>query len=162
MNTRVVVTALLSLLFLPFKIAAEQQQEIKLWAAVSVFVPDIPSPVFHEGLTENLQVFFVVVNDGDSTVDPEIDSSHLFVNGVEPQDWRMVTMNGLRGGNYNALKPGEYTGFGPLLGKYFEKPGIYTLRWEGKHFKATEVTFRVLPGRVPRVPAGPRPTGSAK
>src|SRR5579871_1195073 len=64
----------------------------RLWAAITV-----PQPIFEEGgEVEHLQIDFGVVNDGHSTVNPNVESSHLFINGVEPQDWRMVIGNGGR------------------------------------------------------------------
>jgi hypothetical protein len=48
-------------------------QSVKLWAALSV-----PEPIFQVGQTERLQIYFAVVNDGDTAVNPKIGSSHLF------------------------------------------------------------------------------------
>jgi hypothetical protein len=89
---------------------------------------------------------FAVVNDGVSTVDPNIESSHLFINGVEPKDWAFVIHNGIRGSSFYALPPGQTLQFGCLLGpRYFLKPGVYTVRWEGEDFKSQDLTFRVVP-----------------
>lgn len=57
----------------------------KLWAAISV-----PEPVFQAGQTGKLQVYFAVVNDGDTAISPKIGSSHFFINGDEPKDWLFV------------------------------------------------------------------------
>ncbi|MGB7759183.1 MAG: hypothetical protein WBL61_05095 [Bryobacteraceae bacterium] len=93
-----------------------------------------------------LQVTFAVVNDGQTTVDPGADSSHLYINGVEPIGWHSVLHNGPRTLQFTSLAPGEFIEFSPLLGSsYFNQPGTYTLRWEGPHFKAPEITFRVMP-----------------
>jgi hypothetical protein len=131
--------------------AAQGQQESqgqktkptsKLWAAISV-----PQPIFEEGAdTERLAVDFGIVNDGPSTVDPNVESSHLLINGVEPQDWSFIIHNGIRGSSFYALPPGQSLQFGYLLGpRYFQKPGIYKVRWEGENFKSAELTFRVVP-----------------
>jgi hypothetical protein len=114
----------------------------KLWAAITV-----PQPIFEEGDdVEHLQINFGVVNDGQSMVNPNVESSHLFINGVEPPDWSFVIHNGIRGSSFYALPPGQALRFGYLLGpRYFQKPGVYTVRWEGENFKSPELTFRVVP-----------------
>src|SRR5258708_24262962 len=77
----------------------------------------------------------------------KIESSHLFVNGVEPKDWSFVIGNGLRNSYFKALPPGQILSFGYQLGpRYFSTPGIYSVRWEGPTYKSAEVTFRVMPG----------------
>jgi len=112
-----------------------------LWAAISV-----PQPIFYESHIEDLQMSFALVNDGGSTVDPKIGSSHLLINGVEPQDWSFVIGNGPRNEWFKALPPAQVLQFGYQLGpRYFQKPGIYIVRWEGENFKSPELTFRVVP-----------------
>jgi hypothetical protein len=113
----------------------------KLWAAISV-----PQPIFYQDRIEDLQISFALVNDGGSTVNPNVESSHLFINGVEPQDWSFVISNGPRNEWFKALPPAQDLLFGYQLGpRYFQKPGIYTVRWEGENFKSPELTFRVVP-----------------
>jgi hypothetical protein len=113
----------------------------KLWAAISV-----PQPIFYQDRIEDLQMSFALVNDGGSTVDPKIGSSHLLINGVEPQDWFFVIGNGPRNEWFNALPPGQTLQFTYLLGpRYFQKPGDYTVRWQADDFKAADLTLRVLP-----------------
>jgi hypothetical protein len=135
----------------PTVVAAEGQTERpgeepkptpKLWAAISV-----PQPIYVEGYeTEHLQIYFGVYNDGASAVGPNVESSHLYINGVEPQDWPFVIGNGIRNDLFRSLPPGEILQFTYLLGpQYFQKPGVYTLRWEGESFKSSELTFRVAP-----------------
>jgi hypothetical protein len=118
------------------------QPTAKLWAAISV-----PQPIYVEGSeTDRLQVYFGIYNGGDSTVSPNVESSHLFVNGVEPSDWQIVISNGIRNELFASLPPGETLQFTYLLGpRYFQKPGIYTVRWQGENFKSPELTFRVVP-----------------
>ena len=119
----------------------QQTKKIALWAAITV-----QHPIFSEGSTDALQINFGVYNDGPSTVNPEIDSSHLLINGVEPKDWRNVVINGLRTPQFDSLPPGELLAFGKVLGMYFRRPGVYRVRWEGDNFKTAELTFRVVPG----------------
>jgi|SRR5579862_4436566 len=120
----------------------QNPKQSSLWAAISV-----PQPVFEAGgETERLQISFGVYNDGASAVGPNVESSHLFINGVEAQDWQIVISSGLRNELFSSLPPGETLQFTYLLGlKYFQKPGIYTVRWEGENFKSPDLTFRVVP-----------------
>lgn len=112
-----------------------------LWAAITV-----PQPIFYQDRIEDLSMSFALVNDGGSTVDPKIGSSHLLINGVEPKDWFIVIGNGPRNEWFNALPPGQVLQFGYQLGpRYFQKPVVYTVRWEGENFKSPELTFRVVP-----------------
>jgi hypothetical protein len=114
---------------------------VKLWAAITV-----PQPIFYESSLEDLSMSFAVVNDGVSTIDPNIESSHLLINGVEPKDWFIVIGNGPRNEWFSALLPGQVLQFGYHLGpRYFQKPGVYTVRWQGENFKSPELTFRVVP-----------------
>ena len=121
----------------------QQAEQIRLWAGISV-----PQPIFGEGGVQKLQISFGVVNDGTSTVNPRIGASHLSINGVEPNDWRIVINNGLRTPEFEALPPGHFLSFSYMLGdRYFAKTGVYTVRWWGKNFRAEPITFRVLPGK---------------
>jgi hypothetical protein len=112
-----------------------------LWAAITV-----QQPIFSEGGTDALQIKFGVFNDGPSTVNPKVGSSHFLIDGVEPKDWRNVIINGLRTPYFDSLPPGESLAFGKVLGRYFQKPGIYKVRWQGDNFRSPELTFRVVPG----------------
>lgn len=114
-----------------------------LWAAIT-----IPQPMYAEGGTANLQIYFGVVNDGSSTVNPKIGASHLSVNGVEPKDWLFIINNGLRTPESEALPPAHSLSFGYQLGRYFATPGVYTVRWWGENFRAQPITFRVLLGKT--------------
>jgi archaellum component FlaG (FlaF/FlaG flagellin family) len=118
-----------------------QVEQVKLWAVISV-----PQPIFYGRETNALQIGFGVFNDGRSPMNPTIDSSHLFINGVELKDWLFIVTNGPRTSSFSSLPPGQFLRFSAVLGKYFQKPGAYTVRWECETFKATEITFRVLPG----------------
>jgi hypothetical protein len=120
--------------------AQREPKQVALWAGISV-----AQPIFGEGGVEKLQISFGVVNDGIATVDPRIGSSHLSINGVEPKDWIFVINNGLRTPEFQALPPGHFLSFSYTLGRYFAKPGVYTVRWWGENFRAQPITLRVLP-----------------
>lgn len=125
---------------------AQEGSKPKLWLALGV-----ARPVFSVAEIATLQVSFAVVNDGDSVVDPEIGSSHLFINGVEPKDWNIVINNGLRSSDFTALPPGRLLSFGYQLGsRYFAKPGIYTVRWQVRNFRSADLIFRVMPAALNR------------
>ena len=122
-------------------LSAQEKAQPKLWIGIAV-----SKPAYSIDETARLQVFFAVVNDGESVVNPGIGSSHLFINGVEPQDWSFVINNGLRTPQFTALQPGDVLSFGYQLGpRYFAKPGQYVLRWQVGTFRSAETTFRVLP-----------------
>ena len=118
----------------------DQPAPTALWASVSV-----SDPIFREGNTTNLRVSFAIVNDGASALNPQIGSSHLRINGVEPADWPFLINNGIRSLTHDWLPPGRFLQFAYELGKYFHKPGVYALEWYGENFKAPPITFRVLP-----------------
>jgi hypothetical protein len=117
-------------------------QQKKLWAAISVSrsVRDLDVET-----QDPFVLHFGIVNDGDKTVDPELNSSQLLINGKELKDWDIIIMNGPRGETDEALPPGEACVFCYDLGEHFEKPGIYKVVWKGKDFQAPEIVFRVLP-----------------
>jgi hypothetical protein len=102
-------------------------------------------PTLFEGHTEDLQIFFSVVNDGSSTIKPNVEGSHLLINGTEPGDWINVIGNGIRTPLFLSLPPGEALRFTYQLGRYFGKPGLYIVGWRGDGFKAPEIAIRVLP-----------------
>ena len=118
-----------------------QVEQVKLWAAMSV-----PQPIFYGRETDALQISFGVFNDGRSPINPTIDSSHLFINGIELKDWLFIVTNGPGTSSFSSLPPGQFLRFSAVLGKYFQKPGVYTVKWKGETFTAMEITFRVLPG----------------
>jgi hypothetical protein len=120
--------------------AQPQSKQVTLWAGISV-----AQPIFGGDGVERLQISFGVVNDGSVTVDPRIGASHLSINGVEPNDWVLIINNGIRTPEFKALPPGRFLSFSYPLRRYFEKPGIYTVRWWGETFSAQPITFRVLP-----------------
>lgn len=112
-----------------------------LWASLS-----FSQPLFQEGRTEHLMLSFAAVNDGTSTIDPEIRESRVFINYVEWTGWRWTSMNGPRDADtVHGVRPGGFLMCTCALGELFSKPGTYTLRWEGELFRPQNTTLRVLP-----------------
>jgi len=112
----------------------------KLWAAISV-----AQPVFPLKEAGTLQLYFAVVNDGETAANPNVEASHLFINGSEPKDWGFLIGNGIRTAYFSALPPGQTLAFSYQLGsRYFATPGVYTVRWEGPNFRSPEIIFRVM------------------
>ena len=124
-------------------VIAQVRPQSKLWIAIGV-----AQPIYQLRETDRLQVSFVIVNDGDWIANPGIDSSHLFINGIEPKDWSFVISNGIRTSYFNALPAGKILSFGYQLGsRYFARPGIYTVFWQVGKVRSAEITFRVMPGK---------------
>ena len=117
-----------------------KQSGAKIWAAITV-----NEPVFIAGWTKNLQIYFTVVNDGDTTINPEIGESEIIVNGKTWADSNLIFGNGPRDNRFEALPPKDYLLFGYALGERFNEPGIYRVSWKGKTFEAPEIVFRILP-----------------
>ena len=114
-------------------------EQPKLWAGISV-----QQPVFGQTETAKLVMSFAVVNDGTSDANPNIEFSRLFINGVEPQNWGNIILNGLRTPEWKIFPPGRTLTFTYALGTLFSKPGVYTVRWEGVNFKSADLVFRVV------------------
>ena len=124
----------------PRKAEILPQAPQKLWSAISV-----AQPVFQLNEAGTLQLYFAVVNDGDTVANPNVETSHLIINGSEPKDWSSLISNGPRTPYFTALPPGQALSFTYQLGsRYFAMPGIYTVRWEGPDFRSPEITFRVI------------------
>jgi hypothetical protein len=123
---------------------AETKMEKKLWVSISV-----NSPIFDEGNpAKPLVINFVLVNDGDKTVNPDVEASQLMVNGRELERWPFIIANGIRDDRWEALPPGEYLNFTYGLSGHFREPGIYRVSWRSKDFRSPEIIFRILPKRV--------------
>jgi hypothetical protein len=95
-----------------------------------------------------------LVNDSDKTIDPELGSSQLLVNGKElGDDWSFQMANGIRDDRFEALPAGDHLAmtisfgrdFQGALGRHFREPGIYRVSWKGKGFQSPEIVFRVMP-----------------
>jgi hypothetical protein len=112
----------------------------RLWAAISV-----NEPVFTQGWTKSLQIYFTLVNDSDKTINPEIGASQIVVNGQALQDSDVIFNNGIRHKGFYALPPNDHLLFTYALGDKFAEPGIYRVSWRGPAFEAQEIIFRVLP-----------------
>jgi len=121
--------------------ASQRAAKQTLWAAMSVQNPVIP-----KNRINDLTLTFAIVNDGDSTVNPGVAKSHLYINGVELKQWEFINTNGPHTTRHTALPPGKALEFSCGCGQYFSKPGVYTLKWYGDGFKASNLTFRVLAG----------------
>jgi hypothetical protein len=104
-----------------------KQSGAKIWAAISV-----NQPVFVGGWTANLQINFTLVNDGATTINPEIGSSEIIVNGKTWADSSLIFGNGPRDHRFTELPPKDYLLFGYALGERFNEPGIYKVSWKGK------------------------------
>lgn len=128
-----------TLLMFALSWADEGKDKSDLWAAISV-----NQPVFHNGDTRNLSIYFVMINDSNAIVNPKYRSSRLFINGKELKEWMLIVGNGPGPADDN-LPPDGSLEFTKAMGEYFKKPGIYKVRWEGENFNAPEITVRVLP-----------------
>lgn len=117
-----------------------KQSGAKIWAAISV-----NEPIFIAGSTKNLQIYFTLVNDGATTINPEIEASEIIVNGKTWADSSLIFGSGLRDNRFTALPPRDYLLFTYALGERFKEPGIYKVSWKGKTFEAPEIVFRILP-----------------
>lgn len=131
----------------PSRSADAQQTEATLWAGLS-----INRPLFREGRTQDLQFYFVVVNDGREVVNPKIEDTRIIVNGAELEEGTGMPIfrNGLRPSNINVLQPGDSIEIMPVLGTYFDKPGAYEVSFKGADFETPPIVFRVLPKEVRR------------
>ena len=89
-----------------------------------------------------------MVNDTPVTVNPNVEWSHLFVNGVELEGWSIIIGNGIRTTLFEALPPGNVLLFTYALGNLFQKAGTDTVRWEGKNDTTPDLVFRVMPKGV--------------
>ena len=116
------------------------QEQPKLWAALS-----INRPLFHVGWTKELSIYFTIVNEGNRTIDPQIESSKIIINGVELESSAFIFGNGIRDQRWRALPPGDSLEFTYALENYFKEPGIYRVSWRGKNFETPTIEFRVMP-----------------
>jgi hypothetical protein len=112
-----------------------------VWASITIQ----PSVLWMGANQPILHAYFTIVNDGTATIDPKVGSSHLLINGVEPEDWKDVVNTGNRTSEFDSLPPGRPLQFAFDLGSYFTAAGLYTVGWLGENFKAADVTIRVLP-----------------
>jgi hypothetical protein len=118
----------------------EAAQVKKLWASMSV-----SRPVFEKGAGDSFVIYFALVNDSDKTINPDLDSSRLLVNGKELKDWPFIVSQGPRDARWQALPAGDYLSFAYAMGRYFDEPATFKVAWKGKDFEAAEIVFRVMP-----------------
>jgi hypothetical protein len=118
-----------------------------IWAGVSVSRPIFdwrPQVKIPGEVPQQLMLYFTLVNDSDKTVDPEVRSSELLINGKPFERWQFRLGNGPRDEWRDALPAGEFTTFSFGMNHYFQKPGIYRIMWKGKRFQSREIEFRVI------------------
>jgi len=109
------------------------------WAALTV-----NHAVFSQGATNDLMLEFTLINDSAEVLDPKITDSRLIINGKELTDSAVILRNVPRA-RFDPLPPGGKVQFGCALGKYFAKPGVYLVSWNGTNFRSPLVAFQVLP-----------------
>src|ERR1035441_7685977 len=61
------------------------------------------------------------------------------------KQWSFYVTNGPRDQTFQHLPPGQFSLFANRLGEQSKRPGPYTSGGEGQHFKAEDITFRVIP-----------------
>jgi RNA polymerase sigma factor (sigma-70 family) len=112
----------------------------KLWAGMTV-----NRPLFRAGQDTNLlQLSFALINESDKTLDPRIPGyPRLIVNGKE-LDLSSLPASGPRDERFKALPAGDNLQFGMGAGRFFDKPGVYKVYWQGEGFRSNEVVFRVV------------------
>jgi hypothetical protein len=93
---------------------------------------------------QQLMLDFSLMNDSDKTVDPEVRSSELLINGKPFERWQLCLGNGPQDERRDALPAGEFTAFSFRMNDHFQKPGIYRILWKGKRFQSREIEFRVI------------------
>ena len=105
----------------------------------------VNQPLFRAGQNTNLLQFnFALVNESDKVIDPKIPGyPRLIVNGKE-LDLSSIPGSGPRDGRFKALPPGDNLQFGMGAGQFFDKPGVYSVYWQGEGFRSNEVVFRVM------------------
>lgn len=138
----------------------ESQRHAKqnLWAAMAV-----QQPVCPKNRINDLTLTFAIVNDGNSTVNPAVPSSHLFINGVELEQWRFISSNGPRTSSFTALPSKRTFLFSCGCGEYFPEGGCLHRAMAGRAFHSTgshvqsasRRSLRTLPKHHPATHFGP-------
>jgi hypothetical protein len=111
-----------------------------LWGGMS-----LNNCLLEQRMLPTFMVHFALVNDGNESLDPDVKSWKIMINGTELIDSGWIFGNGPRGDNWEHLSPGQSIVFGKALGEYFAKPGLYSLVWKGSRFESAPVVFRVQP-----------------
>jgi hypothetical protein len=119
--------------------SSDKQKTDALWATIGV-----SEPLVAVGRLQSFCVHFGLVNDTNHPVDIDESSWRLFINGKLYPESQFMFMNGPRYVGREAMLPGEHLAFTYAIRDVFSSPGIYTLVWQGRHFRSQDVTFRVL------------------
>jgi len=102
----------------------------KFWAGMSV-----NQPLFWAGQNTNLLQFnFALVNESDKVIDPKIPGYPRLIMNGEELDLTLIPGSGPRDGRFKALPPGDNLQFGMGAGQFFNKPGVYSVYWQGEGF----------------------------
>ena len=125
-------------------VPTRRRQEPGLWAALSV-----NHSVFAADEVKDLVVEFTIVNDGLQPIDPGIAGSRLMINGKELRDSTPFLAMVPAMPASPPCRPAIISGSRPDSGDHFQAPGTYRVSWRGDAFQAPEISFRVLPARVP-------------
>lgn len=89
-------------------------------------------------------VGFTVTNAGTEVLDPDLNRSHLLVNGAAAKPWNMALGNSGHEKKWRALPPGEsVSGRWHLADELFPTPGDYQLVLEVMGVKSAPVTVSV-------------------
>lgn len=110
-----------------------------LWAAIGLSKPLVTCDQLQQS-----QLTFSLVNEGETPIDPKVNSWRLSVNGKEHPDSSLVFQNGPRDTRWQLLPPGNHLSFSHALGNWLKRPGVYTIVWKGDGFESAPFTFRVL------------------
>jgi hypothetical protein len=97
-----------------------------------------------EAARDQFLVGVVVENLGKETLDPDIDHSHLTVNGQPATSWNLALGNSGHLATWNELPPGKSVSGKWRLGKaLFPAPGDYTLVLTVSGVAAAPITIHV-------------------
>jgi hypothetical protein len=115
--------------------------ENELWAGISVSRPLLDLNAY---TVDPFMLRFGIVNETGKTVNPEIKSAKLLVNGKEMDITPKGALIELSDDRWDALPTGDYLSFSVDVSKYFDKAGTYRVVWKGKSFQSQEILFRVV------------------
>jgi hypothetical protein len=94
----------------------------------------------------SVQVAFLLLNDSDTTLNPEPESWRLVIDDKPLEDSGILFGNGpAPTGGYGSLGSGRTFQFGkalPIL-QYFPEQREYRLSWRGKHFQSPTIVTRI-------------------
>ena len=96
----------------------------------------VQQPVFSKNRINDLTLTFAIVNDGDSTVNPGVAKSHLFINGVELKQWEFINTNGPKGSFNTALPPKTNSSIHLCTWKLFPEAGCLYRAMAGRKLQS--------------------------